>query len=268
MLSLNNNILNLITIIKPIQDTVKLIQDSLIQRESLFVEHLLKPVHDNQIYNNGSIVIWPTIIIGIVLVLSVSIKTYDPKKFLQLISASFSIQKSKQLLRDDYKLTNRVSVFFTINFLLLISFLFYKVNQQFNNSLFNHYTSLIQYLFFIFIVIIVYTIKLFVTRFLSFVFRKEEIAKEYLFNLLVFYHTLSIVLFPFLILLQFSTFPADYFLFSALGIVFIFYFLRLFRTLSISYFEQNIGIIHIFLYFCAIEILPLLMVVKFLFLNF
>lgn len=268
MLSLKQNILNLIAIIKPIQDTLNLIQDSLFQRESLFAQHLLTPIHSNQVYNNSSILIWPTIILGIVLILSVSIKTYDPKKIIQLISCSFSNQKSKQLYRDDYKLTGRVSVFFTINFLLLISFLFFKTNQYFNNNLFSQHNALIQYLLFVFVVLSVYAIKFFGTRFFSYVFKKEDLEKEYLFNLFVFYHTLSIVLFPFLVLLQFSTFFSDYFLFSAIVIVSMFYFLRLFRILLISYSEQNIGIIQIFLYFCAVEILPLLILVRFLFVNF
>jgi hypothetical protein len=47
-----------------------------------------------------------------------------------------------------------------------------------------------------------------------------------------------------------------------------FFVLRLFRGFLISVSEQNVGIIYIFLYLCGLEILPLLILIKFLMTNF
>jgi hypothetical protein len=48
----------------------------------------------------------------------------------------------------------------------------------------------------------------------------------------------------------------------------VFYTLRLVRVLAIMYSEQNVGIVYIIMYLCALEILPFLVLIKFLFINF
>lgn len=204
----------------------------------------------------------------LVLISIVSISISSPKKFFDLLSASFSLQASKQLFREDYKLNKRIPIFFTINFILVLSFLVFKTNVYFNNALVSQFSSVGQYLFFVIVVISVYLIKFLVTNFLSLFLNVEDLGKEYLFNVLVYYHSLSFVIFPILIFLEFSKIPTHYFLYPALIISGGFYLLRLIRTLYIGYFEQNIAIVRIFMYLCALEILPLLILVKFLFLNF
>ena len=243
-------------------------KDSLYQAESLFDNHLLKRVHEFPIFSNATIIVWPLIVLALILISNVSAYISSPKKFFDLLISSFSLQASKQLLREDYKLNKRIPIFFSINFLLLIAFLVFKTNSYFNNTLFSQYSSLVQYLFFVSIISLVYVIKFLATFFISYLLNIEELGKEYMFNVLVFGHSLSFVLFPAIVFLEFSKIPAHFFLYPALIISGGFYLLRLLRILYISYSEQNIGIVHIFMYFCALEILPLLILVKFLFLNF
>lgn len=247
---------------------VNLSVDSLIKTESLFTDNLLKPVHEYPIFSNSTITVWPLIVLLLVLILYVSTSILNPKKFFHLLSSSFSLQAAKQLYREDYRLNKRISIFFTINFILVLSFLAFKTNEYFNKALLSEYTSIAQYLFFVIIVIFAYSIKFLVVNFLSFFLKIEDLGREYLFNVLVFCHSLSFIIYPFVIFLQFSKVPSRYFLYPSLIISGGFYVLRLIRMLYIAYSEQNIRIIHIFMYLCALEILPLLILVKFLFLNF
>lgn len=243
-------------------------KDSLYTAKSIFNGHLLTPIHNDPIFNNYELLIWPIIVIFISLVIFVSVRVSDSKKISELVISPFSIQVSKQLFREDYKLNKRIPLFLSINFILLISFLIYETNRYFNNALFTEYGSFAQFVLFILIVFTVYLIKFLVTNFLFLFLSISELGKEYLFNVLVYSHTLSIILFPFIILLHFSRIPAYFILYPALILSIGFYLLRLIRTLIISYSEQNIGIVQIFMYFCTLEILPLLVLIKFLLINF
>ena len=68
-----------------------------------------------------------------------------------------------------------------------------------------------------------------------------------MFNVFIFAQTLGIILFPFIICLQFTKYTAEWFLYPALIICAGFYGLRMLRGFIISSTEQNIGIIYIIL---------------------
>jgi hypothetical protein len=76
------------------------------------------------------------------------------------------------------------------------------------------------------------------------------------------------VLFPFIICIQFSRYSTELFLYPAIIICIVLYLLRIFRGFVISVMEQNVGIFYIFLYLCALEILPIFVLIKFLLVNF
>jgi hypothetical protein len=103
---------------------------------------------------------------------------------------------------------------------------------------------------------------------LAFISSNNDLGKEYLFNVFVYSQTIGIILFPFIVCLQFTKYPTELFLYPALVICAGFYALRMFRGFIISVTEQNVGILYIFLYLCALEILPLLVLIKFLLVNF
>lgn len=244
------------------------LNDSLTLNEpSVFTGHLLTPLHADPLFRAGTTYYWPGIILFLVLVLYVSIKVYDPKKIYKIFASVFSLQASKQLFREDYKLNKRVSVFLSISFVLVISFLIHITNRYFGLML-NGVAPLKQYGFFLTVVCLVYTAKFLASYLLSFIVSYSELDKEYSFNIFVFSQTLGVILFPMIILVQFSKYPAEWFLYPALIICGGFYVLRLFRGFVISVLEQNVGILYIFLYLCALEILPLLVLVKFLLTTF
>jgi hypothetical protein len=148
-----------------------------------------------------------------------------------------------------------------------MAFLIQYTNQYFGLIL-NDYSRFQQYLFFALTITIIYLVKYSVNSILAYISLNNELNKEYLFNVFIFSQTTGIILFPFVICLQFTKYPSEWFLYPALIIWLGFYALRMFRGFIISVTEQNIGIIYIFLYLCALEILPLLVLTKFLLVNF
>lgn len=240
---------------------------SWINGPSVFTGHSLQPIHSDPIFREGTTLYWPSVLLFIVFALYVSIKVSAPKKIFKVFASVFSLQAAKQLLREDYKLNKRVSVFLSIGFLIVMAFLVYITNNYFGLIL-EGVSPLKKYLFFLTIITSMYVIKFLMTYLLSFVISEEELGKEYSFNVFVFSQTIGVVLFPVVLCIQFSKYPAEWFLYPGLIICAGFFALRLFRGIVISVLEQNVGILYIFLYLCALEILPILVLIKFLLNNF
>lgn len=235
---------------------------------SLFSNHHLTSSHaKDPILTNSPILYWPSVLLFIVFSMYVYIKVTDPKKIIKIFISVFSIQASKQLIREDYKLYKRVSVFLSTCFILVISFLICLINDYFGLIL-KSYSLFYQYLFFILITTFIYLTKIVFTLILAHITSSYEIGKEYVFNLFVFCQIAGIILFPVVVFIQFSKYPAEWFLYPGLIVCASIYMLRIFRGFVISALEQNIGILYIILYLCALEILPLLVLVRFLLINF
>lgn len=234
---------------------------------SVFTGHLLQPIHKDPIFREGTTTYWPSILLFIVFGLYVSIKVFDPKKIFKVFASVFSLQAAKQLLREDYKLNKRVSVFLSFGFIIVITFLVFITNKYFGLILIG-ISPLKQYLFFMAVITSTYLIKSVLSYLLSMIASEDELGKEYSFNIFIFCQTLGVILFPIILCIQFSKYPTELFLYPALIICLGFFTLRLLRGVVISVIEQNVGILYIFLYLCALEILPVLVLVKFLLNNF
>lgn len=242
--------------------------DSLINiAPSLFKEHLLKPTHTNPIFREGTTSYWPSVVLFLVFAIYVAVKAYDVKKLMKVLGSVFSLQMAKQLYREDYKPNKRMSILLSAGFVAMISFLIYTINKYFGLILSN-YSSLQQYLFFISVAIGTYSVKLIVNATLSSILTIQELGREYSFSVFTHAQTTGIILFPMLLCVQYAKYPTEWFIYPALIICLGLYLMRLFRGFVISALEQNVGIIYIFLYLCALEILPVLVLIKFLLNNF
>ncbi len=243
-------------------------EDPVLMNEvSIFSNHSLKTIHTTPIFNSGKTSYWQGILLFVIFSVYVLIKISEPKKILKIFASVFSLQEAKQLFREEFKLAKRMSLFMGSCFILVISFLVQITNNYFGLILNNH-SPIEQYLFFIMVICLAYITKFLVNYVLAFISLNNELGKEYMFNVVVFSQTIGIILFPFIVCLQFTHYPAEWFLYPSLIICGGFFTLRMFRGFIISAREQNVGILYIFLYLCALEILPLLILIKFLLINF
>lgn len=244
------------------------VNDSLVKSPtSIFEGHSLQPIHSTPIFREGTVAYWPGILLFVVFALYVSIKVSDPKKFMKVFASVFSMQAAKQLLREDYKLNRRVSIFLSFGFVISAAFMAYIANNYFDLIL-KETQAIYQFLFFVGIIIAMYFIKYITTYLLSYIIGENELGKEYFFNVFIYNQTAGVILFPVVLCILFSKFSPEWFLYPGIIICGVFFMLRLFRGLVISVSEQNVGVLYIFLYFCGLEILPLLVLIKFLLNNF
>jgi hypothetical protein len=203
---------------------------------------------------------YTTIIVLLIFALLGVIAALEGKKINQLYKAIIGLSYASVLKREEKTISRRSS------FLLLLVFLFTTSLVLFNGIIYNNYSTMFSNNLILFIAIIAsiitaYFIKIFSVIILGFIFEKTVMVSDYVFNILLFNVGLGIVLFPFLILYFYTPLPKDILLIISFSIISFFIVYRILRSIYIS-FQQGAFISYIFLYFCALEILPLIVLIK------
>lgn len=92
---------------------------------------------------------------------------------------------------------------------------------------------------------------------------ESELFKEYLINVYQSYRFSAVIVFAVIVLLAYTVFlPSGVFITSGIIVFVIFYLLRVFR-LFLIFMKRNISVLYLILYLCALEILPVLILVKY-----
>ena len=259
------------TLLKPILDTAKLIvKDSLgvVKKDT----SIYKLFQDFPILNNEKSVTMITafrkinssdyvfyLLIGIVFLMAL-IQALFPKYIRNVFNIFFQtnfrqLQTKEQLTQD-----NIASLLLNILFIVSASTFVTLIAIRFNIA-----TVPFWKLFLIAIIVLasIYLIKLLFTQFMGWVFNREEAAKSYTFIVFIVNKIMGIVLIPFLFMLAFSYngLKEIAFSMSAMVIVFLLFF-RFFSTYKSLSNRLKINAIHFFLYFCSVEVLPLLIMYK------
>jgi hypothetical protein len=235
--------------------------------EPLFKDHLLKPLHQGALFNNAPEHYWPAVVLFIVLCIVVILKVTAPVKTLRILNAAYSLQVAKQVEREDYSPFKRVSVLLSVIFVLTTAFLFFKLNLLYGSVLQDN-TSLFQYLFFVMVVILVYTVKFIIINLMSFITGTTQVFNEYINNTLIINQSIGLLLFPLIILAELSPLNPVWLVFPSVLFLVFGYILRLYRGFLFAGLEEGVGILQLFVYLCALEILPLLVLIKFLIVKF
>lgn len=235
--------------------------------EPLFKDHLLKPIHNTAVFNNAEILYWPSVVLFIVLCLLVLLKATSPQKTFRVLNAAYSLQVARQIEREDYGPLKRVSLVLSAVFVLITAFLLYKLNLLFGSILINN-GSLFQYLFFVMVIILVYSVKLIGTNIIGHITQTTGIINEYINNTLIINQSVGVILLPVMIIVELSPVNPVWIVFPATLFLVLGYILRLYRGFLFAGIEHGVGLLQLFVYLCALEILPLLVLIKFLVVNF
>jgi hypothetical protein len=113
-------------------------------------------------------------------------------------------------------------------------------------------------------VFIVYLIKTSTSRFIGFVFEKTKLTEEYIHNIQASYVTLGVLIYPVVVMVPFlgANLLSELYIIVLGVLIYVLTFIqRLLRATYISM-HQNISFFYIFLYLCALEILPLALLFK------
>ncbi|WP_319511435.1 DUF4271 domain-containing protein [uncultured Draconibacterium sp.] len=203
---------------------------------------------------------WITIIIFVAIAIIASIRYTYAKYIQQLFLSLFNYATSVRMLNDkNYPVFHAAFRLEIIFYITLPLFIFQCLNLfKYENTAFAP-----QYFLIIFGSVLLYFFgKKLIYLTLGLLFETQNETREYLFNFDNFNRSLSLVLLPIVILIQFAPLKSPMFI-AILGLVILFILnIILLRRGAIILLKKQFSLFYLFLYLCTLEILPLLLIYK------
>jgi len=197
----------------------------------------------------------------IVIVLAI-VKLIFPRYVKNIFAIIFQTQFRQVQTREQLSQDNVASMLLNILFIISTSFF---IALALENIGFVKYSFWYVALVACIALICIYLFKLLFTQFLGWIYNKSTAATAYNFIVFIINKILGIVFIPILFLIAFSNkLMAHQVIEVSLAIIAILLFFRLFITYKSVSNILKINAFHFFLYFCCVEILPLLIMFKFL----
>lgn len=205
---------------------------------------------------------WQIIILFSCLFLIAFVKGVNQNRFKNMAKSIVSKQAVIEILRGEKIFFNRTNLILNVVYLcvfsLYIQHFFYIHQKNLTNSF-----ELIYFFKIVLFLAIYFMSQLLFNAILNFIFDTKEIQMEYIFNTSLFNNFLGVLMVPLLFLIYFTTLQNSVFFNNfILVIVFIILLFRTIRYIKIGA-TKNISNLHIFLYICTLEILPLIVIIKF-----
>lgn len=167
----------------------------------------------------------------------------------------------KQLLRDGlpYSSQSQIPVFMV--HVIIISIIIYQINQWYHVYQFKNTTrQLLDFLFIFAAVLSFMTLKTLSIKLSGFVFKTHQKTNEYISNSFLFNTVAALLFIP---LLLFSVYvPTDFVIVVIIILAAILFIFRIIRGLKISMDIHSYSFYQKIMYFCALEILPVIWIVK------
>ncbi len=180
----------------------------------------------------------------------------------QLFSDLVNVRLMRQTMREELVLSHRASLAISGVFVLQFSLFWYLLEVRSVVSIASG-TGFNLFWKYVILVVLVYFIKIMLVRIIQWVVEGDFSLGEYIHTIFLSNKVLGLVLFPLLLFALFTDYKGSQFLLTtALVSVGLMYVFRLFRG-SANALAQGIRPVYIILYLCTLEILPLLLFVKF-----
>lgn len=206
---------------------------------------------------------WIFIVLCFCIALFAFINTVYKRRVLQLIKAFWASEYSSQLVKSENVLVKQSSVLLSTLFLFSFSLFIYQFAHHFYRNIVP-YKGLEMYFIIMLYLIIFYTSKLLLYQIVAVVFNAREETKEYIFNMILINQTMGLVLLPLIALLNYlPTHNHALLLFIGLFFITVLFLYRITKGLVAFWFSRLFSKSYLFLYLCALEILPLLLIGKF-----
>lgn len=203
-------------------------------------------------------------LIGLVLLVAL-IKQLFPKYFSSLFRLMFEASFRQKQKREQLMQETLPSLLMNILF-ILVGGLFVALIASYYGWLQNSFWWLTLYS--VTVLALVYMFKYLVIQFTGWVFNAKEPASTYSFIVFLINKMIGVILLPLLLLLAFSGGQVwDIAITLAAGVVILLFIFRYIISLRIIRGTLNINPLHFFIYLCAVELMPMLIIYKVLF-NF
>ncbi|NOZ46214.1 MAG: DUF4271 domain-containing protein [Chlorobi bacterium] len=227
------------------------------------IYHLHKSVYkeNNNNYREHFSASWIPGFLIILFLLLAWIRVFYNKVLKLTLRGAFNSLISNRLYREKNIFTFWGNNFLNLLFLITVGFFLFLL-FIYSGYRINSINDLTICLLFMVGLLIIYTGKIFFVRLIGVIFKESEGAAEYLHNVFLYNKTLGVFLIPFVVVIPYVPEPGTVFLLY-LGVftIFLLYFLRLIRGLTIG-FKLNLSIFYLILYLCTLEFFPVMILYK------
>jgi hypothetical protein len=204
--------------------------------------------------------------IGVLLLLLITlawIRMNFRKLLIDNRKAAFSLRDSSRLFNEQNSLVQRVSFVLNIVFFVTLALFVYQAlmvqSDQPTGS-----GSIVSFLVLLIAIILIYTSRVLVYKFLGYLFQYIEQSKELIHNSFVINRITAFILFPFIAIIPFIPgHYAQWCIYAGICFFGVLYALQLIRNMQL--FLKNVhSVLYSILYLCALEIVPVIVLIKFL----
>ncbi len=232
---------------------------------SLFRPHSLETQNANPLSINKLTPDWLLGVILLVITILTWLRFVFNKNLGQIFDAFFSNSITNQIVRDENILVQRASVLLTIIFNLVAAVLLYQISNVYDLTPDYVGEGFTRFILYALLISLIYSVKFILLKLTGYIFNQDRSIATYIFNIFLINNVLGIFLLPIVIGLAFLPGIYSVFLIYAGGALALSAFIyRLIRGLIIGLSSSSFSPYYLFLYLCTLEILPLLLVFKFL----
>ncbi len=237
-------------------------------KKAEFLEHEISardyiqeiPVENNRVEvnenTNLSYFLLGTFLLGIIIL--IFSKSLYKNHIKTILLSVISYRSSNNYFREHSKNPKKINIFLSLNYyisssiFIIASLMIYKILPI---SSILPTTAVI-----LFILLILNNLQLFLNKILGIIFLKIQLSKEYNFNLKLFNQAIGIAFIPILLLIAYSDFPKIAIIIGLISAS-LTLIIRTLRLAKINM-QHNINILYLFLYFCTLEIIPVLLLLN------
>jgi hypothetical protein len=186
------------------------------------------------------------------------IRAYYGGMILQTVQATTNYQVTLRMFRDNSMVQKQLDNVLYLLYFLNGAFFFYLLEMWVERFPYGLHGAAL-YLFNIALLAGVFLARLVLVNVTGFLFNRMEIFREYLFNIFIFNKISGMVLLPLFPFLLYTTgWIQEAFFWMSVIVVLLTVILRVARSMIFSL-RKDISILYMFLYLCALEIVPLML---------
>ncbi|MBK9479360.1 MAG: DUF4271 domain-containing protein [Bacteroidia bacterium] len=224
---------------------------------NLLQVHQIEPKVRNKEHND-----WVTGILLLVVVIGCIINVSYRSRLKQLFNAFASNRFVHQMVREENVMFQRINIFLSMLFLLITSLFIFQIGRYYKLP-FASNNDFVNYAVILFALFAFYFIKISTVNFLGFLLKIEREIKEYVFAVFLYNHFIGLGLIPVVVLLAFvPTIPQNIVFICAAACFLASFLLRAIRSYGNVSGTSRFSVFYLFLYLCALEILPLVVITK------
>jgi hypothetical protein len=179
-----------------------------------------------------------------------------------VVQSAVSRQVLQKFIREEPAAFRVYSVLLLLLFIFNFAFVAYRLNLMYRFVL-PESPGINQFLFFAAIILAATLMRLGANQALAIISGDHHFFSEYMLTSLCIVQAAGLVLFPLILLMHFTAFATNLFVAACIMLLAATVAIRWYRGMTVALLEQRIGILQIFSYFCGLEILPVLVLSKF-----